>query len=358
MLISNINPSIAPLLTLLDIQFPLLLAPMAGSVSTPALAASVSNHGGLGSLGGGYLSPEQLEAQIQETQKLTSKPINVNLFIPSNPTIDADCIARMQEKLNGFRRKLGIPEQTSFVLPPNQFKEQLEIVITYRIPIFSFTFGVLEPQYRRALKANNTIIMGTATNLLEAKALEKAGCDVIVAQGREAGGHRGTFIGEAAASLQGVKALTAQLVKEIPLPIIAAGGIMDGRDLEEVLALGAAAAQLGSAFLICPESGAAKSYKERVIKSSGADTVLTRAFSGRFARGINNAFIEAFESELRIPDYPVQHYLTQDIRQAAAQQGEADYLSLWAGQGIDALIDPDRSVQMIMEEIKSAFKIS
>ncbi len=237
---SNINAATTKLLSLLDISFPLLLAPMAGGICTPTLAATVSNHGGLGSIGGGYLAPEQLEKQIQETQKLTNHPFNVNLFIPSLPVIDQQAIASMQKKLNQFRRELGIPEQASCVFPPNQFEQQLEVVLAYKIPVFSFTFGLLSSHYMQALKTNHTIIIGTATNLEEAQALAAAGCDIVVAQGAEAGGHRGTFIGEPKKSLWEATVLTQQLITELSLPVVTAGGIMTGHDMAAVLALGAA----------------------------------------------------------------------------------------------------------------------
>ena len=342
------------LLSQLDIDFPLLLAPMAGGISTPELVASVSNQGCLGSLGGGYLSAAQLEQQIQQTKKLTIKAFGVNLFIPGAPIVNPQAIMLMQHKLNRFRRELGIPEQESFVFPASHFQQQMDVILAADLPVFSFAFGILEPRYMQALKARQTFVIGTATNLEEAKALAASGCDAIVAQGVEAGGHRGTFIGDPAQSLMGLMTLTQQLLANITLPVIAAGGIRDGAGLKAALTLGAAAVQMGSAFLICPESGAAEAYKTILIESEGEDTVLTNTFSGKLARGINNTFIKTMQADNGILSYPQQHYLTMDIRKAAAQQDKPEYLSLWAGQGVGLLRDRSRSVKTIIDDIKHA----
>jgi nitronate monooxygenase len=208
------------------------------------------------------------------------------------------------------------------------------VVLEERVPVFSFTFGLLPPEDLRALRAAGAFVMGTATSVREARALEAAGVDAIVAQGGEAGGHRGTFLGPPERALTGTLALVPQVVDAVSLPVVAAGGIMDGRGVAAALALGARAASLGTAFLACPESGASRPYKDALLARAGGDdaTAITRAFTGRWARGLRNRFLEELDGAPVLP-YPLQHALTADLRREAAKAGKPDLLSLWAGQG-------------------------
>jgi nitronate monooxygenase len=211
-------------------------------------------------------------------------------------------------------------------------REQLRVVLEERVPVFSFTFGALAPEDVAALARNGAVVMGTATNVREARALEATGVHAVVAQGGEAGGHRGTFLGPPERGLTGTLALVPQVVDAVRIPVVAAGGIMDGRGIAAALALGAQGVSLGTAFLACPESGASRVYKDALLARADDDpTTLTRAFSGRLARGLRNRFTEEMASAPLLP-FPLQNALTADMRREAAKAGNPDLLSLWAGQ--------------------------
>ncbi len=324
-----------PLLRRLGIEHPVIQAPMAGGPSTPELAAAVSSAGALGSWAGGYLSPEAIRDAIRQIRRLTDRPFGVNLFVPEAapraPTTQE--FAAASAALEPYRRELGLaaPERPG---PRPRFEEQLEVVLEERVPVFSFTFGALSAEAVGRLRERGTCVMGTATTPREATELERAGVDAVVAQGAEAGGHRGSF-GSPEAGLIGTLGLVPQVVDRVRLPVVAAGGIMDGRGLAAALALGAAAAQMGTAFLATPESGASPAYKEAVLAPGEEDrTALTRAFTGRLARGLRNRFMGEVERAGAILPYPDQGALTQEIRQAAARGRRPELLSLWAGQAV------------------------
>ena len=332
------NPLLAnSLIAKLRIEHPIILAPMGGGPSTPELVAAVSNSGGLGSLGAAYLAPDQITEAIRKIKSLTSKPFNVNLFAGGwdnkthpNPQPMLDMLAEIHQALN-------LPAPTLPTLPPDPFPGQLEAVLAAGAPIFSFTFGIPSRDVMATLKARDIITIGTATTVAEARLLADAGVDAIFAQGAEAGAHRGTFAGPFEASLVPTFTLVPGIRSAVSLPVIASGGIMDGREISQALRLGASAAALGTAFLACPESGASAAYKQAVLAAKeGKDTtVITRAFSGRPARGLPNAFINKMTgSENSILPYPLQNILTRAMRTAAAARGEADFLSLWAGTGV------------------------
>jgi nitronate monooxygenase len=241
----------------------------------------------------------------------------------------------MLELLAEVHGKLGLPPPVPPTSEPDPFPAQLEAVLDARPPIFSFTFGIPDGDAMSRLKARRIAILGTATTVEEARALEAAGVDAVVAQGAEAGAHRGTFLDSFESSMVPTLDLVRETAAAVSLPVIATGGLMDGRDIKAVLNAGAAAASLGTAFLVCPESGASEAYKRAILAAKEDTTVVTRAFSGRPARGLPNAFIEQVDGRQNlILPYPLQNALTRPMRTAAAQQGLADYLSLWAGQGV------------------------
>ncbi|MGH7906649.1 MAG: NAD(P)H-dependent flavin oxidoreductase, partial [Candidatus Binataceae bacterium] len=214
-----------------------------------------------------------------------------------------------------------------------QFERQMEVVLDENAPIFSFTFGIPDPPFLKVLKQKKMTIIGTATTVAEARALADAGVDAIVAQGSEAGAHRGSFMRPLEESLVGGLALVPQAVDAVPVPVIASGGIMDGRGIIAARALGAAGVQMGTAFLTCAESGASQAYKDAVCAAGDDATTLTRAFSGRLARGIVNSFIDQLEPyESAFLPFPLQNSLTRPLRTAAAKKGDTRYMSLWAGQ--------------------------
>ncbi len=317
----------------IGVEYPVFQAPMAGGPSTPELAAAVSNAGGLGSLGAGYVSADALREAIRATRALTSRPFCVNVFAPEAPAAPSpDDVARVQAALAPFRTEVGLPAAAA-PAAGQPFRDQLRVILEERVPVFSFTFGALAPEDVAALARNGAVVMGTATTAREARALEATGVHAVVAQGAEAGGHRGTFLGPVESGLAGTLALVPQIVDAVRVPVVAAGGVMDGRGVAAAFALGAAAAALGTAFLACPESGASRPYKDAILARRESDeTTLTRAFSGRWARGLRNRFTEALASAPVLP-YPLQNSMTADLRREAAKAGKADLLSLWAGQG-------------------------
>ncbi len=318
----------------IGVEYPVFQAPMAGGPSTPELTAAVSNAGGLGSMGAGYVPADALRDAIRATRALTSRPFCMNLFAPEPvPAPAPEDVSRAQAALAPFRTEVGLPAAAA-PAAGQPFREQLRIVLEERVPVFSTTFGALSPEDVAALARNGAIVMGTATNAREARALEATGVQAIVAQSGEAGGHRGTFLGPVEGGLAGTLTLVPQIVDAVRVPVVAAGGIMDGRGIAAAFALGASAVALGTAFLACPESGASRPYKEAVLARRDADeTTLTRAFSGRWARGIRNRFTEALAAAPVLP-YPLQNSMTADLRREAAKAGKADLLSLWAGQGV------------------------
>ena len=336
------------------IEHPIILAPMAGGPGTPELAAAVANVGGLGSLGCAYQTADQIAAGVRRTRELTSKPINVNLFADGfDGTAPVDP-RPMLAILADVHRELGLEPPTLPTAPANRFREQLEAVLEARPEVFSFTFGVPAPQDISRLRARGILVLGTATTVAEARLLQQAGVDGIVAQGAEAGAHRGTFAGPFEASMVPTLQLVRQICGTASVPVIASGGLMDGRDIRHALDAGAAATQLGTVFLASPECGASPAYKNAVLTAKSDTTVITRAFSGRPARGLRNEFITRLEGrEAAILPFPVQNALTRAMRAAAASRGLAGFLSLWAGKGVTRArsLPAGELVRTLMEEM-------
>ncbi|WP_042162464.1 NAD(P)H-dependent flavin oxidoreductase [Paenibacillus gorillae] len=324
----------------LKIQFPIIQAPMAGGPTTPELVAEVSNAGGLGSLGAAYLTPEKLRSTIQEVRQLTEQPFGVNLFVPEEAAESQAIIKEMTSHLNKYRVELGVKENPPIDSTPESFEQQIQVLLEERVPVVSFTFGIPPKDVIEVLKSQGIMVIGTATTVEEAKLLELAGVEAIVAQGSEAGGHRGTFLKSNTDSLVGTIALVPQIVDQVSIPVIASGGIMDGRGLVASLSLGAAAVQMGTAFLASMESGAHNVYKKAILTANEDSTVVTRAYSGKPARGIKTTFIEEIDQYAgTIPAFPIQNAMTRDIRQAAAKTNNPEYMSLWAGQGLRLATD-------------------
>jgi nitronate monooxygenase len=343
------------LLQRLGVENPIIQAPMAGGPSTPELAAAVSNAGGLGSLGGAYSSPEQIVQEIQRTRALTSKPFSVNLFCGGyDARADGDA-APMLALLADIHQELGLPAPTLPKLPPDPFPRQLDAVIEAGAPVFSFTFGIPDHNVIKRLKARDIAIIGTATTVEEARMLEAAGVEAIAGQGAEAGAHRGTFARSFEQSMVPTLELVRGIAAACSVPVIASGGIMDGRDIAKAMAAGASAVQLGTAFLACPESGASTTYKRAVLEAREDTTEITRAFSGRPARGLRNSFMAMLKDRKNtILPFPLQNTLTRAMRTAAAKQGKSDYLSLWAGTGVARIrsMPAAELVQRLVEEIE------
>ncbi|KVW34227.1 NAD(P)H-dependent flavin oxidoreductase [Burkholderia ubonensis] len=315
------------------LRLPLVQAPMVGA-TTPAMVAAASNAGALGSLGGGAFAPERLADEVAQIRAATDRPFAVNLFVLPELVPDAATIARALAAIDPLNAALGLPPGVAPARFAPDFRAQLDMLVSLRVPVASFTFGVLDAADVARLKAAGTYVIGTATHVAEGLAWQAAGADALSAQGAEAGGHRGTFIGVADDALIGTLALVPQLVDATGLPVLAAGGIMDGRGIAAALALGAQAAQLGTAFLTCAESAIAADWKARLLASTDTSTQVTRAITGRHARGLRNTLMARLgERPGDVAPYPVQNALTQPLRQAAARANDGDYLSLWAGQG-------------------------
>jgi nitronate monooxygenase len=337
------------------IQAP-MAAPMSAPITTPELVAAVSNAGGLGSLGAAYMSPAAIREAVRRVREQTDRPFAVNLFIPVPFEADPRQIERSERLLEPYRRELGVEvaspgPQTRYL---EDFDEQLAVVIEERVPVFSFTFGSLPSVQVERLKENGARVVGTATTVEEGERLQAKGVDAVVAQGAEAGGHRGTFLGDFGTSMVGTMALIPQLVDALAVPVIASGGIADGRGLAAVLCLGAQAAQMGTAFLACEESGAHPSYKAAVLEATEDGTAITRAFSGRPARGIRNRLLlELAEHEGQIAPYPVQNEMTKGIRAAARKQERPEFMSLWAGQAV-RLVRPTRAAELVKSVVEEA----
>lgn len=319
----------------LGLSCPIIQAPLAGGGDTPALVAAVSEAGGLGSIGASYLSPDRILAAAKEVRSRTVKPFGINLFAPLPDPEQTDCSAAL-DRVRPFFEELRIAPPTAPVLPPYSFEPQFEAALQAGAEVLSFTFGLLPPAAVSEAKRRGLLLMGTATTVKEALALQAAGVDAVIIQGSEAGGHRGTFLSDFDQGMVGTIALVPQVVDAVSIPVIASGGIMDGRGIVAALALGASAVQMGTAFLTCDESGIPEAYRNAILNARDNDTRLTRAFSGRPARGIVNRFMTEVESgdpPNAILPFPLQNVMTRPLRSAAAAQGRAEFLSLWAGQG-------------------------
>lgn len=323
----------------LGLRLPIVQGPMAGA-DTPALAAAVSAAGGLGMLGCGMRSPAAMAEAVAQLRQQTARPFGINLFVQEAPAPRSDEVARAQALLAPLYAELGLPQA-----PParwcEDFAAQFDALIALRPAVASFTFGLLSAAQVRRLHAAGCTVVGTATTVAEALAWADVGADAVCASGLEAGGHRGTFLGDWRDALVGSMALLpacADALAPRGVALIAAGGIMDGRGIRAAQALGAQAVQMGTAFLACDEAGIPAAWRAALARASATDTRLTRAISGRPARGIVNALVERLQPhEAEVPAYPVQNALTAALRRAAAASGRGDYLSLWAGQGVAAV---------------------
>ncbi|MDP6350787.1 MAG: nitronate monooxygenase [Alphaproteobacteria bacterium] len=317
----------------LGLDVPIIQAPMVGAASVEMVIAA-SNAGALGSFGAAYTQPDALREMIREIRAGTERPFGVNLFVPAPSAVTEAEVAKANAALAPIRAELGLPTPNALPAPAPTFADQAAVVIAERVPVFSYHFGTPEPGIVAEAKAAGLTLIGSATSAADARTLVDAGADMVIAQSTEAGGHQGTFDAWAEPPGLGLMALVPQIVDAVAVPVIAAGGIMDGRGIAACLALGAGAAQLGTAFLASPESVASDSHKRRILDGDGAETRFTRAFSGRPARGLANRFMDDIERAESILAFPYQNALTGDIRRAAAAQDQPEFQSMWAGQGV------------------------
>lgn len=348
------------LLEKIGVEYPIFQAPMAGT-STPAMAAAVSNAGALGAIGLAAVDTEGGEKMIRATQGLTNRTFNVNVFCHRPAIADAEVeaawIARLKPQFEAFGAE-----------PPTHLREiyqtfrgnrpMTEMLLATRPAIVSFHFGLPEQSQVKALKEAGIVLFGSATSLAEAQKLADAGLDAIVAQGYEAGGHRGLFDYEQHDDRLGTFALTRLFVRHFDVPVIAAGGIMDGAGIAAVLKLGAAAAQMGTAFVACPESSADQGYRAALASDAANHTTMTRAISGRPARCLSNRFTKLTEGvpDKAIPDYPITYDLGKALIAAAKAKGEFGFGAQWAGQGapLSRPMAAAELVRVLVDELKAA----
>ena len=309
----------------IGIEHPIILAPMAGGPGSPELIAAVANAGGLGSHGAAYMTPDEIRRSVAKIRALTSRPLNINLFAGGYHSGAFGDPAPMLAILARVHERLGIEPPVMPAPQSNPFDEQLEVVLELKPRVFSFTFG--NPDTKRVRDAG-IVVIGTATTADEARLLAP-NVDAVVAQGAEAGAHRGTFAGSFEESMVPTLDLVSQIRSSVDIPVIASGGLMDGADIAAALDRGAIAVQLGTAFVACAESGAADSYKRAILDAKRDTTVITRAYSGRHARGLHNEFIDMVPESAILP-FPIQNSLTRAMR----KKGDPRFLSLWAGSGV------------------------
>ena len=320
---------------LLGIEHPIIQAPMAGA-SNAVLAAAVSEAGGLGGFGGTDASPDALRAVIRGIRERTAKPFIINLYADGaeHYTAPVGSEAALKAALSAAHLELEAGDPPDPIDLFARLEEQIAVVIEERVPVFSTHFGLPEPCVVRALKANGTRVISTATTVEEALQLVAAGADAVIAQGSEAGGHRGTFSSEFNKGEIGTLALVPQIVDAVSVPVIAAGGIMDGRGIAAAIMLGASGVQMGTAFVACPETASNAAYVRRLLAAEAGDSVLTAALSGRPMRVLRNRLVDLLEDHrVHRLDFPEQLSMTRNLRKAALAKNDDDFLPLWAGQG-------------------------
>jgi nitronate monooxygenase len=342
--------------SVLGIEHPIVQGPFGGNLSTELLAATVSERGGLGSYGAHATPPDKIAEIVRGIRARTSKPFAINLWVkdrdPGGDGLSPAEFERVARIFEPYFAELGAPLPAPPVRYGERFEEQVEVLLAAAPPVFSFVFGIPSPAILAACRAKGILTVGAATSLAEARALDEAGVDAIVATGMEAGGHRPSFLASAEESLMGTLALIPQVADRVKVPVIAAGGITDKRGVAAVLALGARAAQLGTAFLATEESGAPPAHKALLFSDRTQATTLTRAFSGRLARGLVNRWTRELAPRIaELPPYPIQSWFAGQLRKSALAADATDLMSLWCGQGapnlrhrsasalLDALLD-------------------
>jgi len=317
----------------LGLRLPVIQAPMAGGPSSPELVAACSAAGALGSFGFAYTQPDDMRKQAAFVRSRTDRPFGVNLFVAPQPgAIDAAAQRGALEAVARFHKELGLPAPEPVRAPyAPDLDAQIAGVEEIRPRVFTTHLGVLPRDQVQNLRNKQILVGGSATCVAEAKQLEELGVDFIIAQGGEAGGHRGSYMRDPYAALTGTLALVRLVVRATKLPVVAAGGIMDGAGIAAVLALGAQAAQLGTAFIPCPESGAPQVHKDELLRRTEDETCITEKFTGKPARGLANRFMKEMARSPQLA-FPAQAWLTGALRQASGKAGRPDFVAMWAGQ--------------------------
>jgi nitronate monooxygenase len=340
------------LIQLLDIYYPIIQAPMFG-VSTPEMVTAATKIGCLGSLPLGDLTAAKCVEVIRATTQLSNRPFAVNIFVNEIPPLSDDIRAKYT-RTKAFIELLAQQHNLAINLPAvdeiklNSYHEQVDTIIAEGCKIVSFTFGNLDEPSIEKFKRNNIVLIGTCTSVAEAKTLEQSGIDMICVQGIEAGGHRGAFGSNYIPQIGGLS-LLAQVYETVKVPLIYAGGIYNAKTLLAAKTLGAQGFQVGSLLLGSAESALKEFEKQRLRSVDESEIVLTRSFSGRYARGIKNAFIEAVENTDYILPYPFQNKLTSELRRISKAIGNLDFVSIWLGQSINTY--SDRSTTEILKDL-------
>ncbi|WP_404986982.1 NAD(P)H-dependent flavin oxidoreductase [Chryseobacterium sp. M5] len=337
---------------ILKIKYPIIQAPMFG-VSTPEMTAAAAKAGCLGSLALADLSAEKSVELIRKTKKLTNQLFAVNIFVHHIPEI-TDELKQQYSKTKKYLENLAQENNMEMELPElknlkiNSYHEQIDAIVEEKCKILSFTFGILDNKSIQKLKETGTILIGTCTSVEEALELERSGIDIICVQGIEAGGHRGSFVSENIPQIGGYS-LLSKVYDAVKVPLIYAGGIYNAQTLAAAKELGAEGFQIGSLLLASQESALQDFEKERLKNVNEKDIVLTKSFSGRYARGIKNKFIEAIENSEYILPYPYQNKLTGEMRRIARTVKNNEFVNLWVGQSI---VDySELSTQNILEKL-------
>lgn len=325
----------------LQLRAPIIQGPFGSGLSSQALTSAVSEAGGLGSFGVHHLHGAAILQTAAAIRASTAKPFALNLWLP-HPSEQRELDeAQFSATLALFRpyfEELDLPLPARPTINWPSYEEQLEAVLQARPAVFSFVYGVPSNEVLEQCRARDILTLGTATTVAEAQALEAAGVDMLVASGCEAGGHRVAFLRPAEEGLIGSLALTPQVVDAVRIPVIAAGGIADGRGIAAALCLGAQGVQIGTAFLACRESGASELHRQALFSPQARHTALTRAFSGRLARGIRNPLLEVLAAhQAQLPGYPAQGWFASTLKPAALAQQRDDLLALWCGQAAPLL---------------------
>lgn len=321
----------------LGIQHPIIQGPFGGGLSTTRLAATVSNMGGLGSYGAHILPPDEIGRVAREIRALTAQPFALNLWVSDHDAggrdLDQAAFDRVYRLFEPYFRELGVEKPEPAERYHQAYDEQVEALLEAAPPVFSFVFGIPSTRVLAECRRRGIVTLGAATSLAEARALDEAGIDLILATGFEAGGHRPSFLARAEDSLMGTFVLTQLVAPRVKAPVIAAGGIADARGVRAALALGAQAVQVGTAFLACEESGTTAEHREVLFSAQAQHTTLTRAFSGRLARGVRNRWIDEMAPQQgELAPFPVQNWFLSKLRPAAIKAGRTDLVSLWSGQ--------------------------
>ncbi len=321
----------------LGIEHPIIQGPFGGGLSTAKLAATVSNLGGLGSFGAHYMAPDQITAITADIRALTAKPFAVNLWIsdhdPGGLELSEAEHERVYRIFEPYYRELGVHRPERPARYGHRFEDQIEALLAVAPPVFSFVFGVPPPAVLAECRRRQIVTVGTASSVAEARLLDEAGVDVIVASGFEAGGHRPSFLAKPEDSLVGTFVLVPLVADRVTAPVVAAGGIADARGVRAAVTLGAQGAQVGTAFLACEESGAPPVHRELLFSERTLETTLTRAFSGRLARGLVNRWTREMSARVaELPAFPSQSWFVSRLRGAALAAGDPELVALWSGQ--------------------------